>query len=54
MVVANSSLAFIFVLSSILAELSYDELLLNHLNFFIKGLKVDIVKLIHMLEKDPG
>ena len=46
--------AFIFVLLVLLAELSYDKLLLNHLNFFVEGLQMHRVKLVHMLEKDPG
>jgi hypothetical protein len=52
-VLAVPSFAFIFVLA-FLAELSYDELLLDHLNLLVEGLKVHIVKLVYMLEKDPG
>jgi hypothetical protein len=52
-VLAVPTFAFIFIFA-LLTELSYDELLLNHLNFFVECLKVHIVKLVHMLEKDPG
>jgi len=45
------SVAFLF---SVLAELSNDELLLDHLNFLVEGLQVHIVELVHVLEKDPG
>ena len=45
------TVAFLF---TVLAELSYDELLLDHLDFLVEGMQVLIVELVHVLEKDPG
>jgi hypothetical protein len=46
--------AVAFLLFPVLAELSDDELLLDHLDFLVEGLQVHIVELVHVLEKDPG
>ena len=46
--------AVAFLLFPVLAELSDDELLLDHLDFLVEGLQVHIVEFVHVLEKDPG